>query len=76
MKLLVDSHALIWYVDQDHLLSPVAHAAITDPTNEVGEQRADIRVHEIAGAPASDLRRTASRRTTGRWNVDRTRSSR
>src|SRR5947209_6853369 len=31
--LLIDSHALIWYVDQDHLLSPAAHAAITHPTN-------------------------------------------
>jgi PIN domain nuclease of toxin-antitoxin system len=35
MKLLIDSHALIWYVDQDHLLSPAAHAAITDPTNDL-----------------------------------------
>ncbi|MGB0071123.1 MAG: type II toxin-antitoxin system VapC family toxin [Isosphaeraceae bacterium] len=35
MKLLVDAHALIWYVDQDHLLSPAAHAAITDPSNDL-----------------------------------------
>jgi len=35
MKLLVDTHALIWYVDQDHLLSPAAHAAITDPSNDL-----------------------------------------
>jgi PIN domain nuclease of toxin-antitoxin system len=28
MRLLVDSHALIWYVDQDHLLSPASHALI------------------------------------------------
>ena len=28
MKLLIDAHALIWYVDQDHLLSPPARAAI------------------------------------------------
>jgi len=32
---LIDSHALIWYVDQDQLLTPTAHTAITDPTNEL-----------------------------------------
>ena len=26
---------MIWYVDQDHLLSRPAHAAITDPFNEL-----------------------------------------
>src|SRR5262249_27189384 len=35
MRLLIDSQSLIWYVDQDHLLSPVAHAAITDPANDL-----------------------------------------
>lgn len=35
MRLLLDSHALIWYVDSDHLLSRIAHAAITDPTNDL-----------------------------------------
>ena len=35
MRLLLDSHALIWYVDQDHLLSARAHAAITDPSNDL-----------------------------------------
>jgi PIN domain nuclease of toxin-antitoxin system len=35
MKLLLDSHALIWYVDQDHLLSASAHAAISDPANDL-----------------------------------------
>jgi len=34
MRLLVDSQSLIWYVDQDHLLSPTAHGAITDPAND------------------------------------------
>ena len=33
MTLLIDTQALIWYVDQDHLLSPAAHAAMTDPGN-------------------------------------------
>jgi PIN domain nuclease of toxin-antitoxin system len=35
MRLLIDSHALIWYVDQDNLLSPAAHTAINDPVNEL-----------------------------------------
>ena len=35
MRLLVDSQSLIWYVDQDHLLSPTAHGAITDPDNDL-----------------------------------------
>jgi PIN domain nuclease of toxin-antitoxin system len=35
MRHLVDSQSLIWYVDQDHLLSPAAHAAITNPANEL-----------------------------------------
>jgi PIN domain nuclease of toxin-antitoxin system len=35
MRHLLDTQALIWYVDQDHLLSQAAHAAITDPANEL-----------------------------------------
>ena len=35
MRLLLDTHALIWYVDHDHLLSASAHAAITDSANEL-----------------------------------------
>lgn len=35
MRLLLDTHILIWYVDQDHLLSRTVHAAITDPLNEL-----------------------------------------
>ena len=35
MRLLVDSHALIWYVDQDHLLSRASHAALTAPSNDL-----------------------------------------
>ncbi|HZU35863.1 MAG TPA: type II toxin-antitoxin system VapC family toxin [Gemmataceae bacterium] len=35
MRHLVDSQSLIWYVDQDHLLSAPAHAAITDPANDL-----------------------------------------
>jgi PIN domain nuclease of toxin-antitoxin system len=35
MRLLLDSQAVIWYVDQDHLLSTTAHSAITDPNNDL-----------------------------------------
>lgn len=35
MRLLIDIHGLIWYVDQDHLLSPTAHAAITNPAHDL-----------------------------------------
>ena len=35
MRLLLDSQVLIWHVDQDHLLSPASHAAITDPSNDL-----------------------------------------
>lgn len=35
MKLLIDSHALIWYVDQHQQLSPASHAAMSDSANEL-----------------------------------------
>lgn len=35
MRHLIDTQAVIWYVDQDHLLTPKAHAAITDPANDL-----------------------------------------
>jgi len=35
MKLLIDTHPTIWYVDQDHLLTSKAHAAISDPNNDL-----------------------------------------
>jgi PIN domain nuclease of toxin-antitoxin system len=35
MRHLIDTQAVIWYVDQDHLLNPKAHAAITDPANDL-----------------------------------------
>jgi PIN domain nuclease of toxin-antitoxin system len=35
MRLLLDSHTVIWWVDQDQLLSRAAHAAITDPANDL-----------------------------------------
>ncbi len=35
MKLLLDSHAVIWWVDQHGLLSPTARSAIADPNNDL-----------------------------------------
>ena len=35
MRLLLDSQSLLWYVDQHQLLSRPAHAAITDPQNDL-----------------------------------------
>ena len=35
MRVILDSHALIWYVDQDKFLSRTSHAAISDPANDL-----------------------------------------
>lgn len=35
MRLLLDTHTVIWWVDQDHLLSPSSYAAIADPINDL-----------------------------------------
>jgi PIN domain nuclease of toxin-antitoxin system len=35
MRLLIDSHALIWYVDQHQQLSSASHAAMSDPANDL-----------------------------------------
>lgn len=35
VKLLLDTHALLWWLDDDAALGRVAHDAIADPTNEV-----------------------------------------
>ena len=42
MRLLIDSQSLIWYVDQDHLLTPAAHAGIADPNNDLPLSAATI----------------------------------
>lgn len=34
MRVLIDSHALIWAVDEPSQLSPVASAALQDPAND------------------------------------------
>lgn len=34
MTLLIDAHALIWYVDQNHMLSPAARAMMGDASND------------------------------------------
>jgi PIN domain nuclease of toxin-antitoxin system len=35
VKLLLDTHTVIWWVDQDRLLGPKAHAAIADSLNDL-----------------------------------------
>lgn len=35
MRLLLDTHAFLWFVTDDPLLSATAEALIADPTNEV-----------------------------------------
>ena len=35
MRLLLDTHALIWALDDSPRLSPIARAAIADPANEI-----------------------------------------
>ena len=42
MNVLIDSHSLIWYVDQPHQLSPTALATIVDPANELFLSAASI----------------------------------
>lgn len=42
MRLLLDSHVVIWSVEQDHLLSATAHAAITNPRNDLSVSAATI----------------------------------
>jgi PIN domain nuclease of toxin-antitoxin system len=34
MRLLLDTHALFWFVTADPQLSPIARQAIADPNNE------------------------------------------
>lgn len=46
MRLLIDSHALIWYVDQHQQLSSASLAAISDPANDLLLSAGSIR--EIA----------------------------
>ncbi len=67
MRLLLDAHALIWYVDQDHLLSRRAHAAITSPSNDLIVSAGTI--WEIAikvGLRKLSLIRDRSQRTSSR----------
>ena len=35
MRILLDTHTVIWWVDQDHLLSPPSYAAIADRANDL-----------------------------------------
>ena len=38
MRYLLDAHALIWFVDQDHLLSPNAHSIMSNSANDLGNR--------------------------------------
>ena len=42
MRFLLDTHVVIWWVDQDRLLSVPAHEAIADPQNELNVSAATI----------------------------------
>lgn len=42
MRLLADSHVLIWWMENPSLLTPAARAAIADPGNEVFMSAASI----------------------------------
>ena len=42
MRLLLDSHVILWWVDQHDLLSPKAHDAIANPEHEVLVSAASI----------------------------------
>jgi PIN domain nuclease of toxin-antitoxin system len=35
MRLLIDSHVVVWWLDNPAKLSPIARAALQDPSNEV-----------------------------------------
>jgi PIN domain nuclease of toxin-antitoxin system len=35
VRMLLDTHTVIWWVDQDHLLSPSSYAAIADRANDL-----------------------------------------
>ncbi len=42
MKLLIDSHVVVWWLDEPHKLSAAAHAAISNPDHEVFISAASI----------------------------------
>ena len=42
MILLLDAHALVWWLDDDRALSQEARSAVADPTNEVVVSAASV----------------------------------
>ena len=42
MKLLLDSHVLVWWINDPAALSPVARAAIANPANDVFMSAASV----------------------------------
>ena len=82
MRLLIDSQTLIWFVDQDHLLSRPAHAAITDPASEMITALNGCGIpHELSSCTGAcrvtgiyapirrDMNRRAVRLAFPRWSV-------
>jgi PIN domain nuclease of toxin-antitoxin system len=64
VRVLLDTHALLWWLGDDPKLSPTARAAVADPTNEVfvsaasaWEVATKVRIGELPGAEqlASDF---------------------
>ena len=77
MRVLLDTHAVIWWVDQDSLLSIASHAAIADPANELLVSAATVWEIAIKLDQTSSKRRPAvvvsSSQTTVWWSRARPR---
>jgi PIN domain nuclease of toxin-antitoxin system len=59
MRLLLDAHALLWWLADDPSLSRNARDLIADPTNEVIVSAATVWEIAITGRSGSWTRRTA-----------------
>jgi hypothetical protein len=57
MKLLLDTHVVLWWLDDPGLLSKDARDAIAEPANEV---MTGLRTDSSPGHPAESANRTAS----------------
>ncbi len=47
MKLLLDTHALLWSIIVPEQLSPVVHSAITDPVAQVAVSAVYLKVRSL-----------------------------
>ncbi len=59
MNILLDTHALYWFIEGDPQLSPLARTTVSDPANEVL-----IRTRHAAERPGVTLKGPG-----GRWNL-------